>query len=70
MRNPLYFSYLVCAAGPAIVAARPILLVSLAACFAALAMRAAQEERRLHAQLGASYAAYCRDVKRLIPFVW
>lgn len=70
VRNPLYFGYLVCAAAPAIVAARPILLLSGVACFAALAIRAAQEERRLHAQLGPAYAAYCRDVKRLIPFVW
>ena len=33
-------------------------------------IRAEQEERRLHAQLGPAYADYCRTVKRLIPFVW
>jgi protein-S-isoprenylcysteine O-methyltransferase Ste14 len=70
VRNPLYFAYLVCAAAPVVVAPRPIVLASLSACFAALAMRAAQEEGRLHAQLGPAYAAYCREVKRLIPFVW
>jgi protein-S-isoprenylcysteine O-methyltransferase Ste14 len=70
VRNPLYFAYLVAALAPVIVAARPLLLATFAACFGALAMRATQEERRLHAQLGAAYAEYCRAVKRLIPFVW
>src|SRR5262249_16473248 len=58
------------APAPAVVAAQPGLLATLAACFIALAVRAAQEERRLLAQLGPSYAVYCRSVKRLIPFVW
>jgi protein-S-isoprenylcysteine O-methyltransferase Ste14 len=70
VRNPLYLGYLVVAAAPVIVAAQPILLLSYAACFAALAARTAHDERRLHRQLGEHYAAYCRDVKRLIPFVW
>jgi protein-S-isoprenylcysteine O-methyltransferase Ste14 len=70
VRNPLFLGYLAAAAAPAIVAARPILLLTFAACFAALAIRAGQEERRLHRQLGPPYAAYCREVKRLIPFVW
>jgi protein-S-isoprenylcysteine O-methyltransferase Ste14 len=70
VRNPLYLGYLVVAAAPMIVAARPILLLTFAACFAALVVRAEQEERRLHAQLGEAYAHYCREVKRLIPFVW
>jgi protein-S-isoprenylcysteine O-methyltransferase Ste14 len=70
VRNPLYLAYLLAAAGPALVAARPVLAVTLAACAAALMIRAAQEERRLHAQLGTEYAEYCRRVKRLIPYVW
>lgn len=70
VRNPLYLGYLVAAAAPLIVTQRPILLVTFAACFAALAVRAEQEERRLHVQLGAEYADYCQQVKRLIPFVW
>ena len=70
VRNPLYLGYLAVAAAPALTAGEPLLAVSFAACFAALAMRAAQEERRLHALLGPAYADYCRDVKRLIPFVW
>ena len=70
VRNPLYLGYLAVAAAPAVVAAHPVLVLSFAACFAALAVRAAQEERRLHRQLGVRYAAYCREVKRLIPFVW
>ena len=70
VRNPLYLAYLVAAAAPAIVAGQPILLVTWLAAFAALAVRAAQEERRLRAQLGDAYDEYCRSVKRLLPFVW
>jgi protein-S-isoprenylcysteine O-methyltransferase Ste14 len=70
VRNPLFLGYLLAAAAPLIVAPRPILFVTYAACATALIVRAVQEERRLHAQLGPAYAAYCRDVKRLIPFVW
>ena len=70
VRNPLYLAYLVAAAAPAIVVGRPLLIATWLIAFAALAIRAEQEERRLHAQLGPAYANYCRDVKRLIPFVW
>jgi protein-S-isoprenylcysteine O-methyltransferase Ste14 len=70
VRNPLYLAYLVAAAAPAIVAAAPLLLVTWSAAFAALAVRAMQEERRLHDQLGPAYAQYCREVKSLIPFLW
>lgn len=70
VRNPLYLAYLVAAAAPALVAARPFLALTWLAAFAGLAVRATQEERRLHAQLGPAYAAYCREVKSLIPFVW
>ena len=70
VRNPLYLAYLVAAAAPAIVAARPILIVTWLAALAVFAVRAAQEERRLHAQLGPAYAEYCREVKCLIPYVW
>lgn len=70
VRNPLYFAYLLAAAAPALVAGRLSLLFTWLACFVALAVRAAQEERRLHAQLGPEYADYCRAVKRLVPFVW
>ena len=70
VRNPLYLAYLVAAAAPAIVAARPVLALTWLAAFVVFAVRAAQEERRLHEQLGPVYAEYCRDVKSLIPFVW
>ncbi len=70
VRHPLYCSYMVAAAAPLFVARRPFLLVTYALCVIALAVRAVQEERRLRAQLGAAYDAYCREVKRLIPFVW
>lgn len=70
VRNPLYFGVLVAAAAPALAAAEPLLAVTYVCSVAALAIRAVQEERRLHAQLGAAYEAYCRDVPCLIPFVW
>lgn len=70
VRNPLYFGVLVTAAAPALAAAEPLLAVSYALALAALAIRAVQEERRLHAQLGPVYEAYCREVRCLIPFVW
>lgn len=70
VRNPLYFGTLLAAAAPAIAAGNPLLVISYAACLVALRVRAAQEERRLHAQLGPAYAEYCREVRRLIPFLW
>jgi protein-S-isoprenylcysteine O-methyltransferase Ste14 len=70
VRHPLYFGYLLAASAPLLVVCRVFLLVTLALSFSALAVRAVQEERHLRAQIGPRYAAYCRDVKRLIPFVW
>jgi protein-S-isoprenylcysteine O-methyltransferase Ste14 len=70
VRNPLYFGTLLAAAAPAIAAGRSLLVLSFAAAAAALVVRSVQEERRLHAQLGREYADYCREVKRLVPFVW
>jgi protein-S-isoprenylcysteine O-methyltransferase Ste14 len=70
VRNPLYLGVLVAAAGPALAAAEPLLAVSYVLSVAALAIRAVQEERRLHAQLGPAYAEYCREVPCMIPFVW
>jgi protein-S-isoprenylcysteine O-methyltransferase Ste14 len=70
VRHPLYFGYLLAAFAPLLVARRAFLLATLALSFVALAMRAVQEERRLQTWLGPSYEAYCRSVKRLIPFVW
>jgi protein-S-isoprenylcysteine O-methyltransferase Ste14 len=45
-------------------------VLTLVLCGVALMVRAVQEERRLRAQVGAPYDAYCRAVKRLIPYVW
>lgn len=70
VRNPLYFGVLICAAAPLAAVPRLHLMVSFAVCFAALSLRALQDEKRLLAQVGAPYEDYCRDVKRLIPFVW
>jgi protein-S-isoprenylcysteine O-methyltransferase Ste14 len=70
VRNPLYFAVLIAAAAPALAAAEPLLGASYALSVTALAIRAVQEERRLHAQLGPAYEAYCREVRCLIPFVW
>ena len=70
VRHPLYLAYALASGAPLIVAPRPWLVASYALCVIAIATRAVQEERRLLSQLGATYAAYCREVKRLIPFVW
>jgi protein-S-isoprenylcysteine O-methyltransferase Ste14 len=70
VRNPLYFGVLVAAAAPALAAGEPLLALSYALSVVALTIRAVQEERRLHAQLGPAYAEYCREVPCLIPFVW
>ncbi len=70
VRHPLYCGYLGAAGAPLIVVPRPFLFVTYAFCVIALAVRAVQEERRLRAQLGTAYDAYCRQVPRLVPFVW
>jgi protein-S-isoprenylcysteine O-methyltransferase Ste14 len=70
VRHPLYASYLLACAAPLLVAQYPPLLLTFACCALMLEVRARQEERRLHAQLGPQYAVYCREVKRLVPFVW
>jgi protein-S-isoprenylcysteine O-methyltransferase Ste14 len=70
VRNPLYFGTMLAAAAPVVAAAEPFLLVPYSACLVALRVRAEQEERRLHQQLGRVYAEYCNEVKRLIPFLW
>jgi len=70
VRHPLYLGVLGAAAAPLLVAPRAYLVLSLAGVAVVLGVRAVQEERRLYAQLGAPYAAYCSEVKRLIPFVW
>lgn len=70
VRNPLYFGILLAAAAPALAAGRPYLAVTYLTCVLALFIRSVQEERRLHAQLGEEYATYCREVKRLVPYVW
>ena len=70
VRHPLYFGYLLAAAAPLAVVPRPLFVLTFALCAVALMMRAVQEERRLRAQIGAPYDAYCREVRRLIPFVW
>lgn len=70
VRHPLYFGCLTTLAAPVIASLNPWLLLSYAACAVMLAVRSVQEEKRLRAQLGAQYEAYCKDVKRLLPFVW
>src|SRR5262249_15643460 len=70
VRHPLYFGVLRAALAPIVVVPRLELCVTFARCCVALAIRAVQEERRLRVQLGAAYDDYCREVKRLLPFVW
>lgn len=70
VRHPLYFGVLVAAGAPVMATGQilPVLTFALAAI--AVVVRALQEERRLRAQLGPAYDAYCAEVKRLIPFIW
>ena len=70
VRHPLYFAMLVLTGARVVASGRVLPALSWALCAAVIAVRAQQEERRLRAQLGAVYDTYCRDVKRLIPFVW
>lgn len=70
VRHPLYAGFLLAASAPVLVTTRVYLTASFAVCAVVLAVRAVQEERRLRAHLGAAYDAYCRKVKRLVPFVW
>jgi protein-S-isoprenylcysteine O-methyltransferase Ste14 len=70
VRNPLYLGTLLAAAAPALAAGQPHLVFTYLFCVLALFVRSVQEERRLHEQLGEEYASYCREVKRLVPFVW
>ena len=70
VRHPLFLGMLVAAGAPLLVAPRIFLALTFVLCCLALALQAVQEEARLHAQLGEPYAAYCLEVKRLIPWVW
>jgi protein-S-isoprenylcysteine O-methyltransferase Ste14 len=70
VRHPLYFAMLVMTGAPVVASGRVLPALSWALCAVVIAVRAQQEERRLRAQLGAEYDAYCREVKGLIPFVW
>lgn len=70
VRNPLYFGLLLACAGLAIAAHHAGVWLTFACCVLALDLRARHEEERMRAQLGASYEAYQRTVKRLIPYVW
>jgi len=70
VRHPLYFGVLVAASAPVVTAGCAALACTFALAAAAVAVRSTQEERRLRTQLGLEYDAYCREVKRLIPFVW
>lgn len=70
VRHPLYASYVAASLAPVIATGSATLALTFLFCFAVIAVRAEQEERRLRRQLGGDYENYCREVKRLIPFVW
>ena len=70
VRNPLYLGCLIAASGPVVATLSPLLACTLALCVVSIGVRALQDEQRLRAQLGPTYDAYCRNVKRLIPFIW
>lgn len=70
VRHPLYFSMLIAAGAPVVVSPSPLLVITFLLCVFVMIVRAVQEEGRLRVQVGAPYEVYCREVKRLIPFVW
>ena len=70
VRHPMYFGHVLASLAPVVATPRLTLLSTFAACAFAVSMIAIQEERRLYTQLGPVYAQYCREVKRLIPFIW
>jgi protein-S-isoprenylcysteine O-methyltransferase Ste14 len=70
VRNPLALGVLVAAAAPLVVRPCAAFVATFAAGAVGLIVRTGQEERRMHAQIGPAFDAYCREVKRLIPFVW
>ena len=70
VRHPLYLGVLVAASAPVAATGYIVLVATFALAATAIVARALQEERRLRAQLGPEYERYCREVKRLIPFVW
>lgn len=70
VRNPCALGVLIAAAGPLLIVPSAVSALTFFLSAIALGVRARQEERRMVAQVGAAYEAYCRQVKRLIPFVW
>lgn len=70
VRHPMYFAYLLACAAPVLLVRRGFLLVTFGLAVLGIIMRAVQEERRIRAQIGRPYDDYCREVKRLIPYVW
>ena len=70
VRNPLNFGLVLACAGLAVTAGHFSVWLTFIGCVYVLDLRARHEEERMRAQLGASYEAYQRAVKRLIPFVW
>lgn len=70
VRNPLYFGLLLACAGLSIAANHVSAWITFVPCIYLLDLRARHEEERMCAQVGTSYEAYQRAVKRLIPFVW
>jgi protein-S-isoprenylcysteine O-methyltransferase Ste14 len=70
VRNPMALGMVVAAGGALVAAPTPWSLATCAASGLCLAVRTGQEERRMRAHVGDAYDAYCRTVRRLIPFVW
>lgn len=70
VRHPIYASYAAASLAPVIATGSATLAATFLLCFAAIALRAEQEERWMRRHLGTDYELYSRQVKRLIPFVW
>jgi protein-S-isoprenylcysteine O-methyltransferase Ste14 len=69
VRNPIYTGILTGVAGTAIAIGKISGLVAVAMVLAVYSWKIRREERLLAAEFGGEYAAYCRDVPALVPFL-
>jgi protein-S-isoprenylcysteine O-methyltransferase Ste14 len=69
VRHPIYAGLLLGASGVALLRGRPEPLFAVAVLTGLLNVKAAFEERLLHAQFGGAYEAYAARVPRFVPSV-
>ena len=68
-RNPMYLGHLIFMLGLGLVTRSKLAWLILLANVPWFHMRVLEDEERLREHFGEEYEAYCRDVKRWVPFV-